>query len=115
MTRAALAGERGKVPRVAGVEDASAAHDWPDLRDCACERDVRECVTCAAMFSLPACLTMPSGLAVYGRNVCLACASACRPHRPIVRTRHGDTCPCWVCVDTDRSDQRSKYTGEQDE
>jgi hypothetical protein len=110
MTRAARAGEGAKVAPLVGVEGARAAHDWPDLRDCACERDVRECVTCAAMFSLPACLTMPSGLAVYGRNVCLACASACRPHRPMVRTRHGDDCPCIYCVEDDRADTRSRYS-----
>jgi hypothetical protein len=113
MTRAARAGEGAKVAPLVRDDGARAAHDWPPCPNDECVAHQRTCVLCSRDYVLGACLLTERGTPRYGRDVCFACAS--KPQRPMVRTRHGDDCPCWVCVDMDRADQRSKYTGGVDE
>jgi hypothetical protein len=92
---------------------AAPTRDWPHL-DAGCETHERACVRCSAPFAVPACLA-PGGRFSYGSDVCFACASVRLPQRaPMVRGGHGDECRCGYCAEADRSEQRSKYTGEQD-
>jgi hypothetical protein len=112
MTRAALVAGSGKVPVSRTVEDASAAHDWPPCPNAECVAHQRTCVLCSRDYLLGACLLTERGTPRYGRDVCFACAS--KPQRPMVRTRHGDTCACIYCLKNDRGDNASRYTGEMD-
>jgi hypothetical protein len=101
----------GKVPAHRGDDGARAAH-WPGCEGC--ESDVREC-PCGALYAVPLCHLRPDGRAKWGRDLCASCVEAMRRQPARVTVRHGDECACRFCVEADRSEQRSKYTGGQDE
>jgi hypothetical protein len=104
--RAAPVSDVGKVP--AGGTGRSGGRrltPWPHWPDCAgCEGDVRECRWCHAFFSLPACITRPDGVAKYGSDTCLPCATP--PRVVVARSRHGDHCNCVFCVRADREENQ---------